>query len=188
GSGCRANSVSTNFNGDRTILTLIFNDFIANFGPGIPAQQNRRFCKVDLKMKVPKGWTFQVNTVDWRGYIDLDRGVRGSLASSYFWSASRGDQVINLYHQTNIHKQIEGPVHDSYLKHKDGEKDKAVWLPCTTTESVLNINTAVRLSRSNGNNNNGPGVQSNNAAKGSITVDSIDAKFKQVLNLGWKKC
>jgi hypothetical protein len=93
GSGCKANSVSTNFNGDRTVLTLIFNDFIASLGPSVPAQQNRRFCSVNLKMKVPKGWTFQVNTVDWRGYVDLDRGVRGTLGSVYFWSAKRDDKV-----------------------------------------------------------------------------------------------
>jgi len=94
GSGCKAGTVSTNFNGDRTVLTLIFNDFVADLGPGIPAARNRRFCSVNLKMKIPAGWTFQVSTVDWRGYFDLDRGVRGALGSTYFWSSNKNNKVV----------------------------------------------------------------------------------------------
>jgi hypothetical protein len=171
GSGCKANSVAHAFNDNRTILTLIFSEFIADLGPGIPLSQNRRFCSVSLKMRVPAGWTFQVNSMDWRGYVDLDRGVRGTLGSTYFWAGKREEKV-------NVHKVVEGPMHDSYLQHKEGEKDKSVWLPCSDVEKALHINTAVRLATKPGNDN----------AKGSITVDSIDAKFKQVLNLGWKKC
>jgi len=64
----------------------------------------------------------------------------------------------------------------------------------------LNINTAVRLAYEGGGGgggkNNGGGSNpkggtqgaTNQQGKGSITVDSLDAKFKQVLNLNWKKC
>jgi hypothetical protein len=93
GSGCKADSVVTNFNADGTILSLLFSEFAAAIGPNIALQENRRFCSVATKLKVPAGWTLQVEHVDWRGYVDLDRGVRGEFSSSLFWSERRDDRV-----------------------------------------------------------------------------------------------
>jgi hypothetical protein len=75
-------------------------------------------------------------------------------------------------------------VHDGFHPHRDGEKDKAVWLPCTTKDNTLHVNTAIRLTTGAGKAE-GAGQAS---SAGSITVDSIDGRFKQHLNMAWKKC
>jgi hypothetical protein len=93
GSGCRANSVASNFNDDGSIFTLLFNDFAAAIGPGVARDQHRRFCGVSVKLKVPVGWTVTIRHVDWRGYVDLDRGVGGSFGSHLFWSEKGEDRV-----------------------------------------------------------------------------------------------
>jgi hypothetical protein len=93
----------------------------------------------------------------------------------------------------NVHKSFEGPIHDGYHPHKDGEKNKDAWLPCSAKDHTLHINTAVRLAdeRPKGQatkGGNGQASSGANTAKGAITVDSIDGRFKQHLNLAWKKC
>ncbi|KAF2401987.1 hypothetical protein EJ06DRAFT_370918 [Trichodelitschia bisporula] len=198
GTGCRSDSVGTAFNSNRTLLTLIFDDFVAEIGPNIPVQKSRRFCTVSLKMAVPTGWTFQVEKADWRGHYDLDRGVRGALVASYYFTAQQQEK-------TKIRKRVQGPLNSDYLKHQEGERDRAVWMPCTTAkESDLTIHTAVHLTvqgtgrggAGGGGNGNAKGAPKGagasttaaKAAKGVITVDSLDAKFKQVLNLSWKQC
>jgi len=186
GTGCSAGTVAPIFADDRSSLTLIFNDMIADIGPGVPKQRNRRHCNVDVAMKVPAGWTFEVAEVNWRGLVDLDKSVRGVLAGRWFWRGEREEKVTTK-------KVIDGPVSSSYLQHQAGEKDKAsVFMACTTKDVTLNINTVVRLQYGNGGGQGeakgGAGAAAVNNAKGSITVDSIDASFKQELKLNWKRC
>jgi hypothetical protein len=96
--------------------------------------------------------------------------------------------------QANVHKNFEGPIHDAYHKHKAGENDKAVWQHCSARENVLIINTAIRLIATHGGGGGGAkggeasASSRSSSAKGAITVDSIDGRFKQHLNLNWKKC
>ncbi|KAE9991846.1 hypothetical protein EG327_010865 [Venturia inaequalis] len=200
GTGCSTGTVAPIFADDRSSLTLIFNDMIADIGPGVPKQRSRRHCNVDVAMKVPPGWTFEVAEVNWRGLVDVDKGVRGVLAGQWYWDGEKqtgkGDMVVTR-------KVVDGPFSGSYLKNKAGEKDRGdVFMACTTKEVTLNINTVVRLQYGKGGGGNGNGGGNNNEvkgggsagsaavnnAKGSITVDSIDARFKQELKLNWKRC
>lgn len=187
GTGCQDGSVVNVFNSDKTLLTLIFSDFTALLEPGSPRAQQRRFCAVNLAFEVPANWTFEVEQLEWRGYADLDRGVRAVLRSVYFW---RGDRESE--DRSTVRKVVEGPVQTDLTKTKTGEKDRSVWLPCTRETSVLHINTMVRLCYDGVCNEKGrEGANAKGAkktGKGTITIDSLDAKFKQTLQLGWKKC
>jgi hypothetical protein len=95
GSGCKANSVATNFNDDGSVFTILFDDFAAAIGPGVASSQHRRFCGVSVHLKVPAGWSMRVENVDWRGYVDLDKGVKGTFGSHYFWGERKDDKVCS---------------------------------------------------------------------------------------------
>ncbi|RKO89748.1 hypothetical protein BDK51DRAFT_11514, partial [Blyttiomyces helicus] len=85
GTGCPQGSVSQNFNDDRTGFTLIFDQFVAFAGPDVPLQQDRQNCQLSVNIHIPAGWQFSVGTVDYRGFIQLDEGVRASQQSQYFF-------------------------------------------------------------------------------------------------------
>ena len=46
GSGCPAGSVSTNVAPDAKAFTLLFDQYIAEGGPGVPASSTRKNCQV----------------------------------------------------------------------------------------------------------------------------------------------
>lgn len=117
------------------------------------------------------------------------------LAGQWYWEGEkqrgRSDMVVTK-------KVVDGPFTGNYLKHKSGEKDRGgVFMACSTRDVTLNINTVIRLQYGKdgkGNNNGakggggGAGATAVTNAKGSITVDSADARFKQELKLNWRRC
>ncbi|OXV12194.1 hypothetical protein Egran_00045 [Elaphomyces granulatus] len=170
GSGCPAGSVSNVASTDKTLLTSIFDQFIAAVGPDIPITGSRKNCQMTLKMHYPGGFQFSIFEVDYRGFAQLDKGVNGIQKSTYYFSGSQSE--INL--QTNF----TGPQNKDYLDTNKLEQASLIWSPCGT-EGLLNINAQVQVAA---NSSAAAG------AAGQLTVDSSDAKVTQIYRIQWKKC
>lgn len=91
GSGCRAGTVGVAISTDNSIMTFVFDDFQAAIGPTAGDTSKRALCKVNVTMSSP-GWAFDVQTVDFRGYVKLGKGVDVSLVSRWKWV----DQKTNV--------------------------------------------------------------------------------------------
>lgn len=168
GSGCPAGSVAGQLSSDLTTLTLLYDKFVAQAGPGIDAKQHRRNCQLNVKLKYPQGWQFSVFKADYRGYANIPHGDRGTCKATYYFS---GDS-----HQISSTKTIYGPYDDNYLKTDVfGVETVVPWSPCGV-EGLLNINSEVRLT---------PLSSQKHAL---MTVDSTDLKFKQICYIQWKRC
>jgi hypothetical protein len=102
GSGCKANSVATNFNDEGSVFTVLFSDFAATIGNGVASNLHRRFCGVSVRLNIPAGWTMKVEHVDWRGYVEIDRGVKATFGSHYFWGERRDDKVGCVRHPASF--------------------------------------------------------------------------------------
>ena len=74
GPGCPDGSVAQNLSADRKAVTLLFDDFIVATDDAPNQTKVRKHCKVDLEMQVPKGWSYGLFCVDYRGYAALDIG------------------------------------------------------------------------------------------------------------------
>jgi len=170
GSGCPAGSVSNVASTDKTLLTSIFDQFIAAVGPGIPITGSRKNCQMTLKIHYPGGFQFSIFSADYRGYAELDKDVTGLQKSTYYFSGSQS--------QASLQTAFTGPENDNYLVTDKLEQASLVWSPCGQ-EGLLNINAQVQVAA----NSSAPA----NAA-GQLTVDSIDTKVTQVYSLQWQKC
>lgn len=87
--------MSTQISSDRTIVTLIFDAYIASLGPGIPLVDNRKNCQLNVHITYPGGFQYSVLSADYRGYASLQKGVTGTLKSTYYFSG-QGEQVNSL--------------------------------------------------------------------------------------------
>lgn len=167
GTGCPQGSMSSQISADRSTVTLIFDQYIASIGPGVAVTDNRKNCQLNVDIEYPGGFQYSILSADYRGYAAIDKGITGTLKSTYYFSGSQ--------EQSSTEYSFVGPVNGDYLKHDEADSTSVVWSPCGTT-GMLNINSQVRL------------TGSSSSAKGLLTTDSTDLKFTQVVYVQWQKC
>jgi len=167
GTGCPKGTVSQTISGDRTVFTLIFDNYIAELGPGVGITQNRKNCQLTINLKYPQGWQYAVLNTQFRGYSQLDRGVHGQHKSTFYFAGNA--------QQVSLTKDFYGPAARDYLS--DEKIGTVVWAPCRST-AALNVNSQVRMFNEGGNP----------SAQGMMTNDSQDGKFKHIFGFSWRNC
>jgi hypothetical protein len=78
--------MSTQISDDRTIVTLIFDAYVASIGPGIPLTESRKNCQLSVNIKYPGGFQYSILSADYRGYASLQKGITGTVKSTYYFS------------------------------------------------------------------------------------------------------
>jgi hypothetical protein len=86
GTGCPQGSVASAISGDKTTMTLIFDEYVASIGPDVAATENRKNCQLNIDIYYPGGFQFSVLSADYRGYASLEKGVTGTQKSTYYFS------------------------------------------------------------------------------------------------------
>ncbi len=166
GSGCPAGSVSEVLSPDAKAFTLLFDSYIAEAGPGIPLSQGRKNCNVAVDLRFPNGWSFTVIDVDYRGYMNLERGTSGLQKTDYFFAGqSMGPSLQSTF---------VGPADRDYNIRDSLLMSAAVWSPCGLTRA-LNLNTQVRVSASGGR-------------RALLTNDSINGELTHLYGIRWRRC
>ena len=167
GSGCPAGSVAKNISPDKQAFTLLFDEYVAEAGPGVLLAAGRKNCAINIDLDFPQGWSFTIFDVDYRGYVLLDRNVTGTQKSSYYFQGGTGPSLAaTLY----------GPQNKDYHYRDTLLVTAEVWSPCGATRS-LNINSQVRVDNTR-----------NRFAQGLMTVDSIDGQLTHIYGLKWRRC
>ncbi|KAG9237230.1 hypothetical protein BJ875DRAFT_173293 [Amylocarpus encephaloides] len=167
GSGCPQGSLGSFISADRQTFTLIFDQYVASIGPGVPVAQNRKNCQLNIDLKYPGGFQYSIFSTIYRGYVGLDAGVNGLQSSTFYFSGQTG--------QTTTSTSFKGPIDGNYEAVDNVALTSTVWSPCGANQA-LNINSQVRLTAANA------------AARGQITDDSIDGKITFVVGVQWQKC
>lgn len=96
GTGCPSNTVSSILSDDRTIMTLIFDQYVAQIGPGVSITENRKNCQLNINLRYPGGFQYSVFSADYRGYAYLDQGVTGVQKSTYYFSGQTAQVCSRL--------------------------------------------------------------------------------------------
>jgi len=167
GTGCPQGTMSSQISSDRSVVTLIFDSYIASIGPGISVTEQRKNCQLNVDLEYPGGFQYSILSADYRGYSAIQKGVTGTLKSTYYFSGQTA--------QTSTTYKFEGPTNGDYLKHDEADSTSIIWSPCGAA-GMLNINSQVRLETSD------------SKATGLLTTDSTDLKFTQVVYVQWQKC
>ncbi|TFK72636.1 hypothetical protein BDN72DRAFT_835939 [Pluteus cervinus] len=162
GSGCPIGSTYYALNNDRTAVTVTFSQYYAEAGPSIPISSNRKNCQLTFNVHVPSGFTFGVATVDYRGYYQLDSKVTADQQAIYYSTA---------------HSTLTGPVDGADYTYRDAFDLVSTNLSPCGQDTVLNIQSDVRVSNSK-----------NTQGSGYIATDSIDTSLSTTFNFQWQTC
>ncbi|KAF3929353.1 hypothetical protein ABW19_dt0200414 [Dactylella cylindrospora] len=167
GTGCPQGSVGTYISADRKTFTLIFDNYVAAIGTGIPLTDSRKNCQLNIDIHYPQGFQYSIFSMDYRGYAWLEEGVTATQTATYYFSG--------YSQQVSTASTLVGPKGENYLIRDEILTTSTVWSPCGEP-GALNINSQVSLKTTI------------SGKSGMITTDSEDGKFTYVLGLQWAQC
>lgn len=168
GTGCPAGSVAQNISPDGDAFTLLFDNFIAEVGPGISAREMRKNCQVLLDFDYPQGYQFALVDLQVRGFVSLDYNVNGLQKTSFYYQGQAQTGSVEL--------PFVGEVDEDYISEATIPYSNQMWSPCNA-KRPLNINTEVRIN--NSRNRRGTGL---------MTVDSVDGVVQHIYGIAWRRC
>ena len=82
GNGCQWGSVGLLTASDLSRIAVLYDAFNVETGRFVRRRQ-RAFCRVNVTLGVPRGWTFDVESMDFQGFFFLDSQVNASIRSNY---------------------------------------------------------------------------------------------------------
>lgn len=169
GPGCPAGTVAHNVAPDAKAFTLLFSEFIAEAGPGVPGGRNKTSCRVTVDFRYPSGWTYSLFKVDYRGFVSLESGVSAKKRSTYYFQATP-----NL--ATVFEKNFRGPYDSDFQITDFAGMSEIVWSSCERIRA-FNIDTEISVSNT--------GLPD---STGLLTVDSVDGSLYHVYGIRWARC
>jgi Domain of unknown function (DUF4360) len=162
GTGCEGNSAKTGISPDGQAVTSTFSAFVAQAGPGSAPAAAARNCLLMMQIKVPPGWSYSLESVDYRGLAHLETDVTASRQSLYVISGSPVHVTPTV--------RFQGELDDDYNQADISPEAPGVWSPCGGGQ-VLWIATQSEVK-----NSARPG------RGGQLIVDSIDTELQ------WRRC
>lgn len=170
GSGCPAGSVASNLSSDAKAMTLLFDRYIVETQSEsrptrfAPEGKARKVCKIDVRMRVPYGWSFGIFYVDFRGFADLRSDTVGIQRAAYHFGGRK--LLVGDY-------RLRGEYSNDYFYRYLAPVSSLVWSPCDVSRSKdLRINTSITV----------------RGVPGQMTVDSIDGELTQQYAMTWRRC
>jgi hypothetical protein len=162
GEAC-AGSAAAAVSPDGQAATSTFSDFVASTAPGSAQDDRRRSCLMQLRVRVPAGWSYTLNGAQVRGFVSLEPGVAGHRHSRYVMPGDdRPPSVGNDWPASGIE--------DSFQADDFGPGKRLAWSPCGKGQRMW-IGTEIGVDDSDEAD-----------ATGQVAIDTIDVE------LGWKRC
>jgi hypothetical protein len=164
GSGCRKDTATVAVSADNTAFTVTYSGYLVETGGKKKDQQ--KDCKLRLKVGVPKGFTYTISNVDYRGYARLETGATGRMGADY--SFQGGKQAVAVNHP------FTAPVDDDW---QVSDTQTAGFEPCGKQRD-LNIDTELDV---------GAGT-SDPTTTSVVSMDSTDGAVQTTYHLTWQTC
>ncbi|KAG8809542.1 hypothetical protein FRC19_005168 [Serendipita sp. 401] len=174
GKGCPAKTLGVSMSNDLANLTFLYSSMYATGGPGVENDIKQKGCQVSLKMALPKGYAFGIETITYRGWYRLDDGVKAVHSSAYSFSGYS-------YHVSTARSVYQGPMGGEYYGvHSSYNYTEHTRSPCgseTITETTFYAVDLIFVD--NSQNANGWGFIGNN---------NVSSQLSQVYGFKWYEC
>jgi len=135
GSGCPQGSVGQALNPSQDTFTLVFDQFVASTGPGIPVTEARKNCQLNVNVSAPAGWAWRLVGLDVDGFVRLPEGMEAQMKTTAFLGGNVG----------TAEDEFAGPLSDSYELTQDVMQGTSQWSSCDGGVTPLNLNTQIRI-------------------------------------------
>ncbi len=173
GSGCPQGSVTPVFSPENSQFSLLYSAFTLNVGGATMQTTDTMGCEVLINLRVPFGYTVNVDSADFRGFISLDGGV---IAQHSVEHQINSNKLASYGFGTQL---FAGPTQQNYLVQSQKPNIKlSKLLACLPLKQniTLKVRTHVKMTGADG-----PHL-------GLLTVDSADGRIEQKYALSLRRC
>lgn len=174
GSGCGSATASAALTADGKILSLLFDNYIAEIGQGSSNPQLtslKKNCMVYIDVDVPAGFQYAINQTEYRGFSALPISAYGLHR---FTQMSPGQMVPSMREA-----QLRGPIQQNYsvvVKQKPGRE---IYSACNNPQQTIQLQSELQVAYL-------PNTADRSIAM--INLDSIDTGVNSKFSIVWRTC
>jgi hypothetical protein len=179
GTGCKKDDFVVALADDKTAFTVSYTNYVAAAGKGTKPQESRKNCNLNVKVKVPNGFTYGIAGADMRGYANLAPEGNG-IAKVSFWF--QGNPTTGfLTHDIRESSfsfpgaYVDGAFDDNWETSDSTPFAAIVWASCSAQRN-LNVNTELRASAPS------------TAAYSWVSEDTTDISLTTIFHVAFKAC
>lgn len=174
GTGCNSASASATMTADGQILSILFDNYVAEIGIGSKNPQINQIklsCTVFVDVNVPAGYQYAITETNYQGFSALP-------ASAY--GLHRFTQVIpNQSIPSMREAQLRGPINQNYSVLVRQKPGREIYSTCNNPDQTIQLLSELQLAYL-------PGTTDRSLAM--INLDSIDTGVNSRFKLLWRKC
>ncbi len=169
GTGCPGGSASVSLTDDQSILSVLFDSFVAQAPTAMNANFDRKSCNLRIPVSVGPGYQVALIAFDYRGFAAIPNGGRGQFEARYAYVGQARPAIFR--------KSFAAGRADNYSLKNELISTSIDWSPCSTGRDLMmtvdaNI-LAVTNSRMDATN---------------VSIDSVDVSAGLLYSIRLRRC
>lgn len=167
GTGCPAGSASATLTDDGSVLSILFDQFVAESGGITGRRIDRKACNLRIPVNVGQGYQVALIAFDYRGYVAVPFGGQAVFDASYSY--------IGQPTPVRFSKTFNGGRQENYSVKNELISTTVTWSPCGR-QVMLEASAAVRS------------IANSSMQQTMMTVDSVDVTAGLLYKVQWRRC
>lgn len=167
GTGCPAGTASATLTDDGSVLSILFDQFVAESGGVTGRRIDRKACNLRIPVNVGQGYQVALIAFDYRGYVAVPWGGQAVFDASYSY--------IGQPKPVRFSKTFRGGMQDNYSVVNELISTTVTWSPCGR-QVMLEASAAVRS------------IANSSMQQTMVTVDSVDVSAGLLYKVQWRRC
>lgn len=169
GTGCPAGSASVSLTDDQSILSVLFDSFVAQAPTDMNANFDRKSCNLRIPVSVGPGYQVALIAFDYRGFAAIPSGGRGQFEARYAYVGQARPAIFR--------KSFQAGRADNYSLKNELISTSVDWTPCSTGRDLMMTVDANILAVTN---------QRREATN--VSIDSVDVSAGLLYAIQLRRC
>ena len=169
GTGCPAGTASVSLTDDQSILSVLFDQFVAQAPTPQGASFDRKSCNLRIPVSVGPGFQVALIAFDYRGFAAIPNGGRGNFEARYSYVGQLRPAIFR--------KSFQAGRADNYSLKNELISTTIDWSPCSTGKDLMLTVDANVLAMTN---------SMQQAAQ--VSVDSVDVSAGLLYSIQLRRC
>ena len=169
GTGCPAGTASVSLTDDQSILSVLFDSFVAQAPTVQGAPFDRKACNLRIPVSVGPGFQVALIAFDYRGFAAIPQGGRGSFQARYAYVGQARPAIFN--------KNFSMGIADNYSLKNELISTSIDWTPCSTGRDLMMTVDANILAMTN-----------SRREAANVSIDSVDVSAGLLYAIQLRRC